>query len=42
MILAIDLHFCENRLHIQGITPLGPHTIEVAHDPDLAIPKAYN
>ena len=42
MILEIDLHFCENRSHIQGITLLGPHTKEIAHDPDLTIPGAYN
>ena len=42
MTLDIDLQFCENRMHIQGITPLGPHTIEMAHDPDLTIPGAYN
>ena len=38
-----DLYFCENRAHIiQRLTPLGPHTIEAAHDPDLTIPGAYN
>ena len=26
-----------NRWHIQGITLLGPHTIEIAHDPDQTI-----
>ena len=40
--LDIDLHFCENRAYIQRLKPLGSHTIEVAHDPDLAIPGAYN
>ena len=42
MTIDIDLHFCENRAHIQRLTPLGPHTIEITHDPDLAIPGAYN
>ena len=42
MILDIDLHFSENRSHIQGITLLGPHTIEIAHDQDLTIPETYN
>ena len=35
-------HFCENRAYIQRLTHLGQHTIEVAHDPDLTIPGAYN
>ena len=30
------LHFCENRAHIQRLTPLGPH------NPDLTIPRAFN
>ena len=30
--LTIDLHFCENRAHIQRFTHLVPHKIEVAHD----------
>ena len=38
----IDLNLCENREHIQRRMLLGPHTIEVAHDPDLTIPGAYN
>ena len=40
--LDLDLHFCENRSHIQGITLLGPHTKEIAHDPDLTVPGAFN
>ena len=40
--LSIDLHFCENKAHIQILTPSGPHTIEIAQDPDLTIPGAYN
>ena len=40
--LDTDLHFCENRIYIQRLKPLGSHTIEVAHDPDLTIPGAYN
>ena len=38
----IDLHFCENRAHIKRLTHLEPHTIEVAHDPDLTIPGGYD
>ena len=26
---------------IEGLTPLGPHTIEVAHNPDSIIPGAH-
>ena len=37
-----DLLFCENGAHIQRLTPLGPHTIEITHDPDLTIPGAYD
>ena len=33
--------FCKNRAYIQRLTHLGPHTIEVAHNPDLIIPGAY-
>ena len=42
MSLNIDQHFCENRAHVQSLTPLGPHTIEIAHNPDLTKPGAYN
>ena len=42
MVLDIDLHFCQNRAHIQRYMTLGPLTIEKAHDPDLTIPGAYN
>ena len=28
-------------MHIQGIIPLGPHTIEIAHDPDLTWPADH-
>ena len=40
--LDIVLHFCENRAYIQRLKPLGSHTIEVAHDPDLTMPGAYD
>ena len=40
--LDIVPHFCENRAYIQRLKPLGSHTIEVAHDPDLTIPGADN
>ena len=42
MYIDIDLHFCENSAPIQRHIPLGTHTMEMAQNPDLTIPRAYN
>ena len=42
MTFDIYLNFCEDKAHIQRLTLLGPHTIEVAHSPNLTISGAYN
>ena len=42
MAIDIELYFRENRAHIQRHLPLGPHTIEIAEDPDLTKPRDYD
>ena len=37
----LDLHFYEHKAHIQKLTPIDPHSLEIAQDQDLTIPRAY-
>ena len=40
--LDIDIQFYENRPHIQKLTPLGPHTIEITNNSNFTIHRAYS
>ena len=39
--VQVSVGWNENIIYISRVTYLGPHTILLAHEPDLTIPRAY-
>ena len=39
--IDVHIHYCENRAHIQRLTSLGPHTIEITHELKIDFSHSY-